>query len=730
MVVASFAIARGALAVIPDDTRSDPRERYSFLLEAAKQWSARLEESLEVLESARNGLVSDPRIADAISAADRIFLVSAAQKHLGAIANSELMVFDAAGAPIARLLTDANGRVKLDPISDELLASRYCRKHVILDEFVLHAQPWTALMAACEDEFGRYASTHVLSSAGAVRNRRGATVGAIEVIWGTAKLMEVLEAANRQLPAGCRLSVLNWDGALLDGITTTDVPTSLRPPIDSLPAIWTVTFDAESGLYIDGRKLTMLVLPIPSMSREGRWMTSILLCADPMVRFAAPTQGEASVERAVPFATLTTALVATFAVFGVGVWFVTRRALLRATIAANVATEEATLERNRLVSGVSHDIRGPLGAIMGYAELVRTDSEYATEGPLRANAFDAITRSCQFILRLTDHLLDLRSATMGRFAIEARFTDVLVICEECVNLYSIEAREKGLSIHLSHPNIERLQLLSDPTRIRQIVQNLVGNAVRYTERGSVALAVWVPDPTREEIEITVSDTGIGISAEGQAKIFAPFYQEKRPEGAPRAGTGLGLAVVKTIVTALGGSIEVRSEVGKGSVFVVRIPAPRWVDADESIPVREPLSVDGASSAAAASSLPLDGMAIAFADDYAAAREITSHVLRSAGARVNAFESGTDLVHAVQCGLQVDCVLLDLQMPGLSGQAAAELLRQSGYSGPLVALSALADEPTRKRSATSGFAEHVAKPTDASHLQAVIAKLVVQHRNAR
>ncbi len=109
------------------------------------------------------------------------------------------------------------------------------------------------------------------------------------------------------------------------------------------------------------------------------------------------------------------------------------------------------------------------------------------------------------------------------------------------------------------------------------------------------------------------------------------------------------------------------------------------------------------------------MSIAFADDYAEAREITGHVLRSGGAVVTAFVSGNDLVHAVQCGLQVDCVLLDLQMPELSGHATAKVLRKSGFAGPMVALSALADEATRQQSAASGFAEHLSKPTDGAQL---------------
>ncbi len=708
---------------------SSPEGRYSFLRDHAADSVAKIQKCLESIEFARDSVVRDPAVADSLASMDRIALIAAVRRHLKSLRNAEVVVFDGEGTPFARVLVDGGGHIRLESSGASVLASQHCRKAYLLDVYAIHGQPWTAIMNACEDESVRLSADRVLVSVAAVRDRRSVTIGAIEIVERLTRVDAVLASVSRELPATCTLSILNWDGMLLNAISEDPTAATLRPPLDSLTALATVSFDAKLGLYVNGEKLGMFVLPIPAMSQEGRWVTSVLLCAAPKAGEHRPVAPEERRNGNFAWNSPVALLLASICVIGVAIWYITRRRLLRAADTAHQALEEAVRERNRLISGVSHDIRGPLGAIMGFAALIRNDSAYMQEGPLRSNAFDAIKQSCSFILRLTDHLLDLRSATMGRFAIEARCTDVLMICNECVNLYSIEAHEKGVTISFSHPNLEQLRLLSDPTRVRQIVQNLVGNAVRYTERGSVVLSVWIPDPTRNEIEISVADTGIGISEDAKAKIFAPFYQEKRAESSSRSGTGLGLAVVKTIVTALGGSIDVRSEEGKGSVFVVRIPATPWVETDESIAVHSSEDATQTTEQAGEPNLPLAGMSIAFADDYAQAREITSHVLRGGGAVVHVFDSGDDLVQAVLCGLQVDCILLDLQMPGMSGNAAAEALQRSGFAGPIVALSAIADEQARLRSRASGFSEHLSKPIDAVDLRRVIASLVAGHRGA-
>ena len=735
----AYAPAAMAAETLQADAESQQSARsYEYLLDHAQEFRRELDESVRAFVSARDTLSNDAQLARAIGASDRLEVIAALTKYQEALAQTQLTIYNEAGAPFAVIHFDSEGRASLDQRSQAELAAQPCRPPMILGALLQHEKPFLALAEACEDERAAFATTMVLLAAARV----GAAQSVITLTSSVRSIESLLRKSHTQSEQAFHLSIIRSDGAILDEQDARAVPAWLQPPLGSTPMLAANAMHASSGLFVSDDTLDMLVLTLAQLSEPNGQSSALLICADPKlirerVLVAVSDDGTSSMRLAVR-------LLVGLAVAVAIVLFVRRRHLATTKV-LNHAADEALQERNRLISGVSHDIRGPLSAIMGYAELIHKDASYLENGPLRDNAFDAIKRSCQFIVRLTDHLLDLRSATMGKLALETRCTDVLAICDECVATYALEAREKNLGLHFAHPGIERLKIFGDPTRLRQIVQNLVGNAVRYSDRGSVTLALWIPDPTRYEIEISVSDTGIGISAEGQAKIFEPFFREKRPEGSPRSGTGLGLAVVKSIVDALGGTIDVRSELGKGSSFVVRIPGPPWVEADQSAPLRrsEPVPVLGAvaTSVTNDASQPLtadetdvampaliefgatlQGLRIAFADDYPEAREITGYLLRTAGATVSAFPSGTDLVHAIQCGLEADCVLLDLQMPGLSGHDSALLLRKSGYSGPMIAISALADERVRARSIQCGFAEHLTKPGDPMHLQEVIARL--------
>ncbi len=694
---------------------------FEYLLGVGAQWRDQLASVLSPLQQVRDAMAADFAVAEALGRADRVQVIEALSKFSGQAVNCRVVAYDTFGVPIAMLHFDAIGEVQPDPRSPLELGTRECREEFVNDALAADARAWIAVMPSCADEGPTSDAKNLLVGCSPVRSVATAPRGVLMILWELEAIESLLSTANQAGRGVYNLSLLNWNSEVIHDGRMQPTANWEQPPLETLGALSAVSFDAEHGLLMaSGRQLLVLV-PLDQLSERGSWVTSLMFCANPNSPAIQRTPSGVS-GRLLSSGVVFGVLFGGVAALVVGI--VARRRLVEANLAVRAAADEAVAERNRLISGVSHDIRGPLGAIVGFAELVRTDPAYGDAGALRDNAFEAIKRSCNFILRLTDHLLDLRSATMGRLSVESRFTDVLVICEECMDLYSIEARTKGLTFFFSHPGIERLQILGDPTRIRQIVQNLVGNAVRYTDHGSVALSLWIPEGSKEEIEISVSDTGIGISPEAQSKVFAPFYREKRAEGAPRSGTGLGLAVVNTIVGALGGSIQLTSEVGKGSVFAVRIPAKRWVDTDQSVAVQS-MSVPDSSGAGTLTQRLL-GVRVAFADDYAEAREITGHLLRGLGATVSTFVSGTDLLEAVHCGLEVDCVLLDLQMPGLSGHQTAEALRKCGYGGPMVALSALADAPSLARSEQVGFAAHLSKPVDPNALGEVLARVVAEY----
>ncbi len=716
-------------------------ECYRELFEIGNRFRERVDGALVGLRSTRDSLAANEQLIAAVIAKDSARVAAVLAPHAGILRDAELMLYDGHGVPIAAANVDDHGAIAIKDFSSGA-TEHDCRSETIADALVRSAQPFMTFVTACEFERARFTGEYVLLAARQLKDSNGVPVGLLTLVQGTQEIATILAQSHADAQGVYDTSILSWSGesldnALLSGSGNSTIPARLLPPPDVRSALANAALLGEQGVYLGDDSLEMFIHPLPALrSPQGR-QPSLLVCADAR---DIQSRANATVVESTPSTLRLVILVLFSLALAVGIFLVSRRRLLRASEEVRAAAAETVLERNRLISGVSHDIRGPLGAIMGYADLLQSSPMYRDDVSLRESAFDAIKRSCDFILRLTDHLLDLRSATMGRLSLESRFTDVLAICDACVNLYALEASGKDVSLMFAHPGIDRLQILGDPTRVRQIVQNLVGNAVRYTDHGSVTLALWIPDDARNEIEISVSDTGIGISPEGQAKIFEPFYRERRPERGSRTGTGLGLAVVKTIVEALGGRIEVQSELGKGSTFVVRIPAPAWVDPDQSAPLRSAVAaIDASANASVSSSASafsseapttegtLAGTSIAFADDYADAREITSILLRSAGASVSAFASGTDLAHAMQCGLHADCVLLDLQMPGLSGHETAMLLRKGGYTGPLVALSALSDDATRKRSFECGFAEHLRKPGDPAHVQQVLAALIAKSR---
>lgn len=728
LVAAAWPRMQSARADEVDATSSDtPRhiglaEAHPYMREVAAHWREHLHESLAPILALRDAIANDPALHLSMASGNRADITDAVRLHSIAALDANILVFDAVGAPLSLVRIDRNGQTHPEPLDRTARGLEECRGAPIAGILGREGKPALTVFKACDEERTEFAHTHVLVGFAPMSKPNGGLLGFVAVVTGLAPVQATLAAAHPQIAVGYHLSLLLADGTIVDDASdeyrSTAAPSWLRPTVGTTEALAAAAYHASEGLYFANGDLEALVLPLPELRVPIGEQPALLLCADPTVlrlRGVASTSGG-------PLSSGVIALMVVLsATVGIGVWILARRSLKETALAARAAVEESNLERHRLISGVSHDIRGPLGAIVGYTELLRSDAHYRSDETLRQQAFDAITRSCAFIVRLTDHLLDLRSAAMGKLTVESRMTDVLAICRECVATYQLEAADKGFAIAFVHTDIAQLEILSDPTRLRQIVQNLVGNAVRYTDRGAVVVSLSIPAAAPDLLEITVTDTGIGIPQRALDNIFLPFFRVQAEQGKECAGKGLGLAVVKTIVDALGGTIAVSSVQGQGSCFTLRLPAKRWIRPDASAPLRA-LKVAGELADAAPSHL-LEGLNIAFADDYEDARAITGRLLRSAGATVSVFASGADLLQAIQCGLETDCVLLDLQMPGMTGHETAVALRKTGCTAPMIALSAISDEATRARSAVVGFAFHLSKPGDPIELQTRIAEAV-------
>lgn len=369
--------------------------------------------------------------------------------------------------------------------------------------------------------------------------------------------------------------------------------------------------------------------------------------------------------------------------------------------------EAANKAKSRFLANMSHEIRTPLGAILGFAELLQDPGISSTE---RAEYLKVILRNGQQLNKVINDILDISKIESDRFQVEYLDFDGIGLVRDVVNLLDLQAREKGVLIKTrTSPNFPR-RICSDPTRLRQILMNLIGNAIKFTDRGEVEVklsADFAPEADRCILHFEVSDSGVGIAAEHHERIFEPFVQADTSTTRQFGGTGLGLVIARSLAQALGGDLKLKASApGVGSTFVFTIESRRQE--------RDLLSLRTSSSQGMISNHPLLGLKILFVDDGVDNRLLVSRFLSSAGAQV---ETAQDGLHAVERALEddFDLVLMDIQMPGMDGFSAVQRLRAQGYSRPVLALTAHAMKGDYEQSLRAGFDDHMVKPVDRSLL---------------
>ena len=392
------------------------------------------------------------------------------------------------------------------------------------------------------------------------------------------------------------------------------------------------------------------------------------------------------------------------------------------TSAANVAAaESANRAKSAFLANMSHEIRTPMTAILGYAELLRDTADR----PEQREAVEVIRRNGDHLLGIINDILDLSKIEAGRMDIERMECFPCQIVSDVASLMRVRADSKGLALEVRYEGLVPETILSDPTRLRQILINLAGNAIKFTEAGRVRLAVRLLPLALDgqpALEIEVRDTGLGISPEQIDRLFEPFVQADGSTTRRFGGTGLGLAICKRLAAILGGDVAVESRPGAGSAFKLRVATGplagvRLIDgASESV---QP----AATSAAAAASPTLRGRLL-LAEDGPDNQRLISFVLRKAGAEVTVVENGAAAVEAAMAaaaaGMPFGVVLMDMQMPVMDGYEASRRLREQGYAGAIVALTANAMSGDRERCLEAGCDDYAAKPIDRKHLLATVA----------
>ena len=389
--------------------------------------------------------------------------------------------------------------------------------------------------------------------------------------------------------------------------------------------------------------------------------------------------------------------------------------------------EVSSEAKARFLANMSHEIRTPMTAILGFADLLYSEGDISKAPQHRIAAIQTIRRNGEYLLDLINDILDLSKVEVGKLEVERIRCSAIEVVSDVVSTVQVQADAKGLPLAVEYAGPIPETIHTDPTRLRQILINVVSNAVKFTESGSVRVVVrMVPDDRDEpELQVDVIDTGIGMTGEQIANVFRPFCQAEAYTARQYGGTGLGLTISKHLAELLGGSIHATSMPASGSKFSVTVATGSL----EGVRLLHDLIDSGPNPQRAelepyVSDDDLD-CRVLLAEDGPDTQRLISFVLRKAGADVAVAENGQiahDLALTARAeGKPYDVILMDMQMPIMDGYDAAAKLREAGYEGPIIALTAHAMSTDRDGCLNAGCDDYTPKPIDRKRLISVVAK---------
>ncbi len=384
-------------------------------------------------------------------------------------------------------------------------------------------------------------------------------------------------------------------------------------------------------------------------------------------------------------------------------------------------TETASRTKSEFLANMSHEIRTPMTSILGFSERLL---DRGLDDAGKVEAISTIRRNGDYLLKIINDILDISKIEAGKLSIDCVTCSTLQLLDELYAAMDVRAAVEGISFSVELDGLLPETIITDPVRVKQVLINLVGNAIKFTAKGSVKLRVKLVDEGEPRLRFEVHDTGIGMDADTIARLFQPFTQADSSTTRRFGGTGLGLSISKHLVERLGGSIEIDSQPGTGSTFsftiqigeienVARVarpvpnilPDPRVNDAD-SVP-------------------SLQGVRILLAEDGEDNRRLLSYVLTAVGAEVTMAADGAlavEKVLAARDGAKpFEVILMDMQMPVLDGYAATRRLREHGCRTPIIALTAHAMSTDRDKCLAAGCDDFCTKPIARTLFLTTIAK---------
>lgn len=375
---------------------------------------------------------------------------------------------------------------------------------------------------------------------------------------------------------------------------------------------------------------------------------------------------------------------------------------------AKEAADAANAAKSAFLANMSHEIRTPLGALLGFSELLASQGLNHSE---RLNYVNALKRNGELLSNIINDVLDLSKVEAGKLDFEKQDVPIEEILTDITTLLHLQALEKGINLIVSAEGPVPASIQTDPLRLRQILMNIVGNALKFTARGSIEVKVkTVPGPSGKMLlAFVVTDTGSGITAEQAGKLFQPFSQADVSTTRKFGGTGLGLTLSKKLAVGLGGDLELTHSIaGQGSTFTITI------DPGRTSKVLFQSSQQTLRRSAAPStppeSLRIDGLRLLLVDDSMDNQIVVQRFLKMAGCEADLANHGREAIEKIQ-SKDYDVVLMDIQMPVMDGFEAIVELRRLGYQLPVIALTAHALKEQRQQCLEKGFTNHMTKPVN-------------------
>ena len=382
--------------------------------------------------------------------------------------------------------------------------------------------------------------------------------------------------------------------------------------------------------------------------------------------------------------------------------------------------EDASLAKTSFLNNMSHDIRTPMNVILGYAQLMENELN-GKDIPETLEHLEKLQQSGNLLLSIINNVLDMARIESGRMEIDENYCQIEAVWKSLFAVFDEKARKKNISLHYTM-NVEHEHVLTDVTKVKEILVNILSNAIKYTPAGG-SVMVYVDELPCDEsgymiVRIRVNDTGIGMSPDYMTKIFDAFTREQNTTKSKIAGTGLGMSIVKNYVDLLGGTIDVESELGKGSTFTVTL---KHRIADERYYVKKHIEETGTGNEI------LEGRNILLAEDNDLNAEIAEEILERAGLRIERVENGIQCVNRIlkMPAGTYDMIFMDIQMPQMDGYKATRTIRNLPDKDkaciPIIAMTANAFAEDKRKTMEAGMNAHLSKPLNVPELMDTIRK---------